>query len=327
MIRKKGKKDFYQSFYIYSAYICTIIFFGLSSSICLAKSSNWDPDDRKNYVLTTKYFRLTRPKYPAVEPIQVVDPRYPKCDFRKVHYYPEYYHHQFYGSFSLNCSQLTLDEFSSNGTQATLSHLGVTEQAAFPKGTFKSPGFETITSGAEIAIGYLWCNVRAEAEYFINSETSTTTAATISPFSSSFGEFPSDEISSPISVKLQTQAYFGNLYYDFMFSERIRPFVMCGLGMAVSTLKFSAQNVFSINGLSRRTYSLAFAAGLGCRVRIFPNCFLTTSYRYMRLGVAAAKSSALNTTAEDVHLQIPAITTSYSDLYQNTVSVGLMYLF
>lgn len=306
-------------------------FFGLLPSIAFANCDTTNQDDPRHYTLCSKYFRLTAPKRQALV-IQAVDSRYPDCNYRKVQFCLEEYHHQFYGRLGANGSQLNVDELSSNEASASISAFGLTTPINLPRGTFKTSNASTTASGAEIAIGYLWCDIRAEAELLFNTKTDASAIGTINPIPLQppfpIDRFPPNPISAPISVQLQTQTYLGNIYYDFMISERIRPFLTCGLGLSINTLSLAAENLFDIQSVTKRTYNLAYALGLGIRVGIFANCFVTTSYRYMRLGTATTETSPATIQALGLaNVSIPPIRMNNADLYQNTFSVGLMYLF
>lgn len=329
------KKDFTRGFFV----VCLMIFSGLSSSSSLADCSSCSTtnncgDDARQYVLSSKYYRLSPPKK-NLTVIEAVDPRYPDCNYRKVRFCHEEYGYQFYGRLAANGSQLHMGDLSSSEGTADFSVFGLTIPNDLPRGTLQAESSGTTTYGGELALGYLWEDVRAEAEYLYNSKTEHEATATLNPIPITildpfiFFE-PPNPLSGPVSVHLQTQTFLGNLYYDFMVTESIRPFVTCGLGLSTNTMSLSANiDSVTINTIPKRSYNFAYTGGLGVRIGVFSHCFLTASYRYMRLGTATTSTSAFSRSAVDglVNISVPSLNMNKAELYQNTFSIGIMYLF
>lgn len=302
-----------------------VIFFGLSSSICLAKQLCQAQEPP--YTLESKYFSFCAPKHPVVM-YEAVDASAPNSKYRKIKFFQESYHHRYYGRISASYGQFSMEGFASNEAGASANVGGAPLSTRIPPNTLTTSKVNGDRFGAEIALGYLWCDVRAEAECILLTKGGSETTATINPISVAGVTTPA--VSGALKTQLETQTYLANVYYDFMWGERIRPFLTAGLGMAVNTFTFDttplASNL-SIGSISKKTYNFAYTAGLGIRLRIFPFCFITTSYRYMSLGGAKAETTPLSITVPGASVNIPSIKAIAQGLNQNTFSIGIMYLF
>lgn len=305
-----------------------VIFFGLSSSICLAKQVC--PDQEPPYTLESKYFSFCAPKHPVVM-YEAVDASAPDCKYRKIQFFQESYHHRYYGRISASYGQFSMEGFASNEAGASATVGGAAVSTRIPPNALTTSKVNGDRFGAEIALGYLWCNVRAEAECILLTKGGSETTATINPISVTPGvRVPLNAVSGALKTQLETQTYLANVYYDFMWGERIRPFLTAGLGMAVNTFTFETAPLaanLSMGSISKKTYNFAYTAGLGVRLRIFPFCFITTSYRYMSLGGAKAETPLSITVPGVASVNIPSIKSIAQGLNQNTFSIGIMYLF
>jgi opacity protein-like surface antigen len=311
----------------YTNYLAAFItILGLQPFNCNASSSetahinpNGQAVDSKNY--SQNSYRKPGTSFKAIQHYNA-----PK-NYREVKVCPEHYNDMFYGRVSANCNLFELDALSSAGAELTSPLVSI----PIPAGTFQTEGLSSLCPRTEIALGYIWCNLRAEMEFLINSKINTSINATFNPIQFPLiGPLPPTPLHGPISAQLENKTYLANLYYDFMFSERIRPFLTCGLGASVNKLTLSStqtilDNTFTISTQSKQRVDLAYAAGLGLRVRIFPYCFLTASYRYIGLGLVETETNPISFATPLGGVNIPGFKFE-GNLNQQAVSIGIMYL-
>lgn len=293
--------------------------------ICFSNSVLPESSDAKNCSVYPKTYAQNayRNKVTAFKAIKSYEN---PSSYREVKTPSEYYNHLFYGRLSANFSQFTLNGFSSTAGEA--SALGV--NVSVPGGSIAIQDMSHLSYGAEMAVGYLWCNMRLEAEFLMNHKMGEYARASLGTITIPGGGGATLPLtfSDTVHVQLVNKTYLGNVYYDLMYSERIRPFITCGLGVSVNTLTLSSLGD-NPSHFSKHRSDLAYAAGFGLRIRIFPYCFVTASYRYLGLGLMETETDAVS-----VPISAPAPPGSRaslpslkfdSGLNQSVVSVGIMY--
>lgn len=118
-----------------------------------------------------------------------------------------------------------------------------------------------------------------------------------------------------LGAEFQNNTLLFNMYYEFKWFERFKPFLMAGIGAAVNTIKSTlTPPVTGTTGSATRRYgTFAYDIGAGFRIRIFNHWSLVFTYRYINLGVVRVQPSPTF-----------RIQGTYS---MSPISLGVMYMF
>ena len=144
-------------------------------------------------------------------------------------------------------------------------------------------------TGLEFAMGYVFPNWRAEAEYLVNS-------------SLGYSQNPLFQASAgSIRSTIKGSTVLGTLYYEFLEpGEFFHPFLAGSLGISLnkvtSTFSGFAGDGVTNSKVTNKMRSLAFGGSLGFRMQVYSQLHLQAAVRYVRLGRISVKDQGGFTT-------------------------------
>jgi len=208
---------------------------------------------------------------------------------------PESENERFYGRVRMNFSSLTLEELKN--TSPGINAIGAVGKKRAT----------TNQAGLEIALGYISNgNFRGDLEYLINKNLNYSANPILT--GTGITAYEMDTV-------IKNNTLLLNGYYDFAITERFRPYLTAGAGIAANSVQSNLTPVPAGGGSgTERSMGLAWAMGAGMRVGIFSRWHMDMSYRYIRLGNRLK-----------IH---PGQTVNLSGNYSTSVfSIGAIYLF
>lgn len=203
---------------------------------------------------------------------------------------------RFYGRASLNSGIYVLSSFKNKSTDVP-----------DVRGTFLRKSITKTNPGVEFAFGYIWSpRVHGEIEYLLIRNLNYSPNPVFSNVSTQ----------RSLTATLTNNTLLANIYYDFGYYARFRPFITVGVGYsynsAISAISPVPANTIVIAG-PKKMSSVALMGGLGFRVHMFTRWFANVSYRYVNLGLVRFQPT-MNVTVD----------ANYS---VSLFSLGLIYLF